>query len=250
MQLSVDDFGTSYSSLGYLKRFPLDELKIDRDFIRDTISNADDAAIALLTIINLAHSPKLRMVVEGMETEGQLNFLRQHGCDELQGYYLPHPQLPAACTRMLTENKRLALPQHKAAKSAVTLLLVEHEEELRRLSQAFLTEDFNVLTAKNASEGFEILARHHVDIVIIDNDLPSMSGIEFLTRVCKLYASALRVLASVGDDIPTLTRATIRAGIHLFPPKRWAPERLCAEVRSTLEMYANAAVISGQHQLL
>src|SRR6185295_5901874 len=78
VRLSVDDFGTGYSSLAYLKRFPLDSLKIDRAFIRECTTQADDAIIAL-SIINLAHSLRLKVIAEGVESEAQLNFLRSRG---------------------------------------------------------------------------------------------------------------------------------------------------------------------------
>jgi diguanylate cyclase (GGDEF)-like protein/PAS domain S-box-containing protein len=106
LKVSVDDFGTGYSSLAYLKRFPLDALKIDRTFVRDLTTDSDDREIAL-AIISLAHNLKLKVVAEGVETEAQMNFLRSHGCDEMQGYYFARPMGVEDCTGTLIENRRL-----------------------------------------------------------------------------------------------------------------------------------------------
>ncbi|HYD62949.1 MAG TPA: EAL domain-containing protein [Noviherbaspirillum sp.] len=93
LRLSIDDFGTGYSSLSYLKRFPVDIIKIDRSFVRDVPHDADDASI-VTGIIALAHSLRLDVVAEGVETESQLRFLGEQSCDLLQGYFLS-PPVPA-----------------------------------------------------------------------------------------------------------------------------------------------------------
>ena len=93
VRLAIDDFGTGYSSLAYLKRFPLDTLKIDRSFIKDTPGDAGDAALTT-AIIGMAHSLKLSVVAEGVELQTQFDFLRERGCDVIQGYLVSRPIPP------------------------------------------------------------------------------------------------------------------------------------------------------------
>ena len=112
VSLAIDDFGTGYSSLAYLRRLPITTLKIDKEFIGDLSSDPDDASITT-TVITMAHSLGLNVVAEGVETAEQLAFLRLHGCDEIQGYWLSEPLDPDACLAFLRDWRPSAL--HAAA---------------------------------------------------------------------------------------------------------------------------------------
>jgi EAL domain-containing protein (putative c-di-GMP-specific phosphodiesterase class I) len=92
--VSVAAFSPNYSSMSYLRRFPIDKLKIDRVFIDEIVSRPEDASI-VRAIVSLAHSLRLKVVAEGVETPAQLDFLKLTGCDEYQGYHFSRP-LPAA----------------------------------------------------------------------------------------------------------------------------------------------------------
>ena len=115
VRISIDDFGTGHSSLGYLKRFPVDRLKVDRSFVRDLPHNGDDVAITR-AVIAMAHSLRMSVVAEGVEHQEQFDLLRAEGCDEFQGYY---------CARPLEEDDLIAFvaarqPPASAARTAAT----------------------------------------------------------------------------------------------------------------------------------
>jgi EAL domain-containing protein (putative c-di-GMP-specific phosphodiesterase class I) len=104
IKLAIDDFGTGHSSLGYLKRFPIDQLKVDRTFVRDLPHNSDDVAITR-AVIAMAHSLKMSVVAEGVEHQEQYDLLRDEGCDEFQGYFCRPPMEEADLMRFLTERR-------------------------------------------------------------------------------------------------------------------------------------------------
>jgi len=102
--LALDDFGTGYSSLSYLRRFELDRVKIDRSFVGEIPGNVDDAALTA-AIIALAHSLRISVVAEGVETMQQVEYLRDHDCDELQGYFFSQPVAASDFARFLDREK-------------------------------------------------------------------------------------------------------------------------------------------------
>ncbi len=109
VQISLDDFGTGFASLNYLRRFPIDRIKLDGSFVRELPRDSDHCAIAR-AVIAMAHALRLRIVAEGVETAEQLAFLRDEGCDEAQGYLFSRP-LPSAEFRALLERKSWAFPR-------------------------------------------------------------------------------------------------------------------------------------------
>ena len=151
VRISVDDFGTGYSSLAYLRRFPIDTLKIDRAFVKDMTTNADDAAIAT-TIIQLAHGLSFSVVAEGVETEDQAAFLREHGCDQMQGFLFSRP-LPVAELECLLTRSRIVVPRPRVPGQAVAPE-APHAPRLLELLRAYAAEGAHgVVSAGIALDG-------------------------------------------------------------------------------------------------
>ncbi|MDO9101236.1 MAG: EAL domain-containing protein, partial [Candidatus Nitrotoga sp.] len=221
VKITVDDFGTGYSSLAYLKRFPIDSLKVDRAFVQDIIADPDDVSITR-AIITLAHNLKLKVVAEGVETEGQLGLLIANHCDEIQGYYFSRPLLAEVATALLREGRTLDSRMMASLRPSRTLLLVDDEANILSALKRLLRRDgYDILTAMSAEQGLELLARQQVDVIISDQRMPGMSGVEFLRRVKTLHPETVRLVLSGYTDLQAVTDAINEGAIYKFLTKPW-----------------------------
>jgi len=235
VNLSIDDFGTGYSSLNYLKRFTIDVLKIDQSFVRDITSDAADAAIAR-SVIALAHSLKLKVIAEGVETVGQLNYLGTHHCDVIQGYYYSRPISATACEQFLLRGKRLTRSFGGRPASRQSLLIVEDDTNMASTLRHLLRPDnYQIFTAKTATEGFEVLARHDVHVVICGYRMIGTSGTEFLSRVKDICPNTVRVMLSGYTDFESIVAAFNRGAIYRFLAKPWDDNMLRKNICEAFE---------------
>ncbi|SIR53202.1 PAS domain S-box-containing protein/diguanylate cyclase (GGDEF) domain-containing protein [Janthinobacterium sp. TND4EL3] len=237
IQISIDDFGTGYSSLAYLKRFPIDKLKIDIAFVREVTSNPDDAAI-VLAIISMAHSMKLEVIAEGVENDAQLAYLRRHGCDEMQGYYFSRPVPQEEFEQMLMGGKLLQAPQDAGSEEQQTLLIVDDDVFMLDVLSDFLAQDgYRILTAQTAAEGFDILARHKVQVILCDQCMPLMSGTEFMERVKHLCPDTFRIMLSAFADLTPIMAAINRGAVDRFYTKPWKGAVLRENIREGFRLH-------------
>jgi len=233
VRISLDDFGTGYSSLAYLKRFAVDKLKIDRSFVADITSDADAAAIAT-AIIAMAHRLRLQVVAEGVETDAQFGYLRQHHCNFAQGYLFSQPLPPHECA--LRSGSSVDLPVMGSA--ANTLLVVDDESSvLAAIRRTFRKEGYTLLTASCAAEAFEVMARQPVGVVLCDQRMPVMNGGEFLSRVSELYPDSVRIMLSGYTDLETVTQAVNRGAIFKFLTKPWEDDGLRSNIAEAFRWY-------------
>jgi diguanylate cyclase (GGDEF)-like protein/PAS domain S-box-containing protein len=236
VRLALDDFGTGYSSLAHLKRFPFDAVKIDQSFVVNIISNPEDAAIAR-AIIAMAHGLGLKVIAEGVETQGQFNYLRAQGCDGMQGLHFSPAIVKEEFEAQLVAGKRMTLPVHAPGEEH-TLLLVDDEPGIRSALKRTLRRDgYHILTASNGPEALEMLALNSVQVIISDQRMPDMSGTEFLNIVKQLYPDTLRIILSGYTDLEVVTDSVNRGAVFKFLTKPWDEELLREQVRDAFRRY-------------
>ncbi|URI07930.1 EAL domain-containing protein [Aquincola tertiaricarbonis] len=231
VEVSLDDFGTGYSSLSYLRRLPVDVVKIDRSLVPDVTAPAEDVSITR-AIITMAHQLQMKVLAEGVESEGQAALLAANQCDQMQGWWFSAAQSAAAVETMLREGRRVDPALLGRRSRERTLLLVDDEENivaaLRRLLRA---EGWRLLSATSAEQALELMARHEVDVILSDQRMPGLTGVELLRRARQLYRETIRLVLSGYTELQSITDAINEGAIYKFLAKPWDDEQLRSHLR-------------------
>jgi len=235
LRLSLDDFGTGYSSLSYLKRFPFDKVKIDQSFVRDITNNRTDIVIVRV-IVSMAHGLGLKVIVEGVETESQCEIMRTNVCDEIQGYFFSRPVSAQVIETLFAQPLQLPNALLRFRKPQRTLLLVDDEANvLASLKRLFRRDGHNILTANSGQEGLDILAKQKVDVIISDQRMPGMTGVEFLRAAKASHPDTIRIVLSGYTELQSVTDAINEGSIYRFLTKPWEDEQLREHIRKAFE---------------
>jgi len=235
VKLSLDDFGTGYSSLSYLKRFPFDKVKIDQSFVRDITTNQSDTVIVKV-IVSMAHGLGLRVIAEGVETEAQCEIMRTSVCDEIQGYFFSRPITAQAIEELFAEGRQLPAHLLRLQKPQRTLLLVDDEVNVvASLKRLFRRDGHIILTANSGQEGLEVLSEHKVDVIVSDQRMPGMTGVEFLRAAKVLYPDTIRIVLSGYTELQSVTDAINEGAVYRFLTKPWEDEQLREHVKKAFE---------------
>lgn len=199
----------------------------------------------MLAIIHMAHSLKLDVIAEGVETAAQTMVLRRQGCDYIQGFHFGAP-LPAGQLAQLLHDEQRSSPRAGAAdRQRDTLLLVDDEPGPLTILQRVLQPDgYHILTARSAAEGFELLALYEVQVILCDQRMPVMNGTDFLDSVKELYPETTRILLSGHLDLDSVMQAINRGAIHRCYTKPWDDKQLRENVRLAFRDH-RAALMPG-----
>ena len=204
VDLAIDDFGTGYSSLSYLRRFPVDQLKVDRSFVNGLMTSSQDRAI-VASVINLGHALGLQVVAEGVETIDQLEELGQMGCDLAQGFNWDQPAAPAVIDDWLA--LVFSLSGSQPARPALRALIADDRAHIRSALQIALETDgafVVVAEAATGEEAVEMAECHQPDLVVLDVAMPGTSGIAALPAL-RLAAPKATVVLLTALDLPYVT---------------------------------------------
>lgn len=233
--LSLDDFGTGYSSLSYLKRYPFDKVKIDQSFVRDIGSNPTDSVIVKV-IISMAHGLGLKVVAEGVETETQCEIMRANVCDEIQGYFFSRPVDAQALGELLASKKQLPAHLLRFRIKQRTLLLVDDEPNvLASLKRLLRRDGHTIVTADCGAAGLAVLAKQKVDVIISDQRMPGMTGVEFLREAKLKYPDTIRIVLSGYTELQSVTDAINEGAIYRFLTKPWDDDQLREQIEKAFE---------------
>jgi diguanylate cyclase (GGDEF)-like protein/PAS domain S-box-containing protein len=259
LSISVDDFGTGFSSLAYLKRFPLDELKIDKSFV-DGLGRDFEATAIVAAVMGMAHALDLRVVAEGVETADQVVRLRTLGCDEAQGFFYARPGSAAAIDDRLLVEARACVGGHsqrsaKANESALIgkVLVVDDAVDVRQLARSSLAAvGFEVREAPSGEVAITMARHFRPDCVVLDVNLPGISGFD-VCRVLREDPANQRttIVILTGDAAPSEKVMAFSLEADDYMVKPFSPRDLVSRVTSAIrlrsEMFAAPMTTSPPH---
>ena len=255
LSISVDDFGTGFSSLAYLKRFPLDELKIDKSFV-DGLGHDFEATAIVAAVMGMAHALDLRVVAEGVETADQVVRLRTLGCDEAQGFFYARPG-PAADidARLIAEARAHVGGTHHAGRKHAEsahigkILVVDDADDVRQLARSSLAAvGFEVREAASGEDAVTMARHFKPDCLVLDVNLPGISGFD----VCRILRDdpanqRTTIVILTGDAGPTekVMAFSLEADDYMVKPfsPRDLVSRVTAAIRRRGEMFASNPLV-------
>lgn len=231
VSIALDDFGTGYSSLQSLRRLPIDLIKIDRSLVPDVTTETQDVSITR-AVINMAHGLQKKVLAIDVESAGELALLCANQCDQMQGSHFSAPLNEEALVELLKARHGLPDEVLGRKKRKRTLLIVDDDQNIVAALKRLLRKDgYHIVTAESGHEGLQKLAENEVDVIVSDQRMPGMTGVEFLRRTKELYPETIRMVLSGFTELRTITDAINEGAIYKFLTKPWDDEHVRTHIQ-------------------
>ncbi len=235
VQIALDRFGSDCSSINALRLLPIDTIKIEKSLVPDVTAASEDISITR-AIINMAHALNLRVTAIGVDSSSALSLLIKNHCDKIQGNAF-YPAVSELDFISLIKEKRTLpgdlMPEiiHRR-----TLLLVDDDISILSSMKRLLRRDgYHIITAENGLQGLECLAMHDVDVIISDQRMPGMSGVDFLRKAKEHYPNTMRMVLSGYTELKSVTDAINEGAIYKFLTKPWDDDLLRANIQEAFQ---------------
>lgn len=216
--------------LAWLGRLPVDSLEVPGDLIHNVTTDPEGVAI-VRALVARAHKMKLQVNAKGIGTAHAASVMRACGCDYLQGPLFSPTLAGEAFEALLGREPNLDITAGGDGARERTLLLVDDEENILSSLRRLLRRDgYRILTASNAREGLEVLAANRVDVIISDQRMPAMTGVEFLRKAKDMCPDTVRLVLSGYTDLQSVTDAINEGAIYKFLTKPWDDALLRANI--------------------
>lgn len=235
VEVILSGFGAGTSSLTALRAFSPDTVRLDRSVVPDIAAGSHHPSLTR-SLIQLAHGLHLRVMADAVDNDEQLRLLVEHGCDMAQGACFGEwkavQDVPALLLAQVALPRNTLLPRPRRR----TLLLVDDEESiLSSLKRVFRRDNYRILTATGGAMALELLASEPVDVIVSDQRMPGMTGIEFLREAKRLYPDTVRITLSGYTDLETIIQAVNEGSVYKFLTKPWEDDLLREHVAKAFE---------------
>lgn len=234
--LILDDFGSGFSSLAYLRQLPWSGLKIHKSFIED-ITHNHDSAVVVRGILDVAHHFGMKCVAKGVETPVQQAYLHKEGCDAIQGHLICQA-VPTAELLAFAQHYAQRSRPNAATSSHQNLLIVDDDPgicaSIRRLLRI---EGYQVYTANSAEQGLDLMALHEIGVVLVDLRMPGKNGIDFLTEIKTLHPQSIRLLLTGFADLQVVIEGVNQSSIFKIITKPWQDEALVDNIHEAFRWH-------------
>ncbi|MCB4363416.1 EAL domain-containing protein [Hydrogenophaga taeniospiralis] len=241
VEVILGGFGAGASSLSELRELPLDVIRIDRAVVPDIVTDSHDTSLTR-SLIQLVHGLHMRVMADGVTHDDQLQRLVDHGCDLAQGDCFGAAQTAEGLHALLHAGASMPQGLLGTRPRRRTLLLVDDEAAiLSSLKRLFRRDGYHILTATSGRQGLELLASQPVDVIVSDQRMPEMTGIEFLREAKRLYPNTVRLTLSGYTDLQSIIEAVNEGSVYKFLTKPWDDDLLRNHVAKAFEQSELAA---------